>query len=86
MHWCASTVIPGPYVDALLLEVIQRNRLVTLGGHVHHVDAVVVLRRNICAVLQQEVTEDWIALEAGKVESGEAIGGGLEVNPVSEGA
>lgn len=86
MHWCTSTVIAGPDVDAFLLEVIQRNWLVTLGGHVHYIDAVVVLRRNICAVLKQEVTEDWIALEAGKVESCEAIGCSLEVNPVGEGA
>ena len=81
MHRRALPIVPTPQVDALLLEVVQRNRLVSLCGHVHDVDTEVVANVHVSAVLQKELDQHDVASEGREMKRCEAIVRGLAVQP-----
>lgn len=82
MHRRAATVVPRSDIYSFLFEVVNCYRLVALSRNVHHINPVVILRRDVCAVLQKKVTELCVAFEAGKMKRSESVGSRLDVDPV----
>jgi len=82
VHGRAATVIPRPDIYSFLFEVVKCDRLVALSRNVHHINPVVILRRDVRAVLQEKVTEECVALETGKMKCCESIGSCLDIDPV----
>ena len=53
MEWSTASVVSAAQIDTLVLEEVERDRLVALGCHVHHVDTKVVVRVDVCTVSDQ---------------------------------
>lgn len=80
----APPLILGVNVEALRHEKEERERCVTLGGHVKHVQAVVVDDVEARLVFDERVDGVDVALERGIVESGPPLTLGFGVQPPVE--
>ena len=82
MQRCTPSVIPTAQIQAPQLEEVDRNRLVTLRGHMKHVDSKIILGVNVCTMVDQQFTHIWIALKRGEVQRCKAITVVLHINPL----
>ena len=81
MQRCAASIISAPHVHSLLPKVVYRDRLITLGGHMKHVNTEFVLYVDISASLHKELAGVRITLKRGKVQGNETIGIVFQVDP-----
>ena len=61
------------YIHTFIQEVGQRDRLVTLGGNMEHVDALSVLGMNVSAMLDKEPDKTHVSMESCEVQSRKAV-------------
>ena len=84
MQRCAASVVAAPQIQASELEKVNRNGLVSLGGHMEHIDAKVVSGGDICAMFNQELTNIRVTFEASEVQRCEAVSLVFLVYPSSQ--
>ena len=84
MQGSAASVVPTVQVEAAQFEKVDRDRLVTLGGHMQHVYSEIVLSVNISAVIDEVLAHVRVALEGAEVEGREAIAVVFLVYPRSD--
>ena len=83
MQRCTASIVPTAEVKPSQLEKVDRNRAISLSGHMQHVDPVIVLRVDIGAQADQELASIGVALEGGEVQGCEAVAVVLLVDPLS---
>ena len=81
MQRCTTAIISAPHVHSLLPKVVYRDRLITLSGHMKHVNTEFVLYVDISAGLHKELASVRITLKRGKVQSNKTIGIVFQVDP-----
>ena len=84
MQGSAVPVVLASEFHALLLEEVQRDGLVALCRHVHHVDAEVVAHVHVCAQFQQRLYQRDVAPESREVQPCEPVVFRLLVDPHSD--
>ncbi len=81
VHGCAPSIVSAAQVEPTQLEEVNRNRLVALRSHMQHIDTKVVLSVDVCSMINQKLTNVWVALERGEMQSCKAIPVVLLVDP-----
>lgn len=78
---CGPSLVLGAQVHSLLLEEEEADRLVALGGDVHHVQTVLVLKVHVGAVVEEYLAHFYVSTEGGVVDGRKFVFLGLHVDP-----
>lgn len=84
MHRSAATVITTPDVHPFVTEIVKRDRLVPLSGHMDDIDSVVVTCLNVSSIFKQEIAKLRVAFKRGKVEGCKAVSRRFKVDPIRQ--
>jgi len=73
MERSALTEVFWADIQTFLEEVGQTHWLVSLSSHMQHVNALAVLRKAVCPMLNEQANEAHITMKRSKVQRGEPI-------------
>ena len=83
MQGCATSIVSGSKVQASQLKKVDRDRHVTLGRHMEHIDAEIIDSSDVGSMLYQRLTYLDVPLERGEMHGREPIALVFLVDPSS---